>query len=284
MLVAQSDDDYRTWSTRHNQQVVQGLRSRGYSKRTWPDKPLISVIIPVLNREQTLEKTIRSVLNQEYENVELIIIDGGSSDRTPEILKKYDAYIDIWLTETDKGIYDAMNKGVRLAHGDWLYFLGSDDILLNALDKVAAYLKNQNEIYYGDVYLPTWHKIYDGPFTAYKLMKNNIPHQATFYPKHLFQKHYYDLKYKSAGDYYFNIKCFNDANFRYLYMPILVAIFDDAGGISARIGDPDFEKDRPRVLREHFGKVMYYKYSVRKLLKKFEKNFLRKITHLRKNW
>jgi hypothetical protein len=145
------------------------------------------------------------------------------------------------------------------------------------MSRVTGYLEKHNEIYYGDVYLPNWNRIYDGPFSAYKLMKNNIPHQAIFYPKTLFQKHSYDLKYKSAGDYYFNIKCFNDKDFRYVYIPVLVAVFDDVGGISAQIGDPEFEKDRPEILKEYFGRAMYFMYMLRLILCNFERNVLRKI-------
>ncbi|ABQ27380.1 glycosyl transferase, family 2 [Geotalea uraniireducens Rf4] len=256
-----------------------GLRCRGYLKKSWPGKPLISVIIPVLNRVGSLEETVRSVLHQQYDNVEIVVIDGGSIDGTVEIIKKYEDYIDYWCSNPDNGIYDAMNKGARAASGDWLYFLGSDDILLNVLHKVAAYLQKENEVYYGDVYLPKWHKIYDGPFTPYKLMKINIPHQATFYPQALFRKHSYDLKYKSAGDYFFNLVCYNDQDFTYVYLPILVAIFDDAGGVSATAGDPDFERDRCHILKEYFGRFIYYQYVLRKALKYIERNLIRKVVH-----
>jgi glycosyltransferase involved in cell wall biosynthesis len=256
-----------------------GLRNRGYYKKTWPGKPLISVIIPVLNRIGTLEETIKSVIHQQYDNVEIVLIDGGSTDGTLEIIEKFDDYIDYWCSAPDNGIYDAMNKGVRVASGDWLYFLGSDDILLNVLHKVAVHLQHTNEVYYGDVYLPKCHKIYDGPFTPYKLMKNNIPHQATFYPKSLFNKHIYDLKYSSAGDYFFNLICFNDHEFSYIYLPILVAIFEDAGGVSAIAGDPDFERDRCSILKKNYDSFLYNKYLLRKALKYIDRNVIRNVVH-----
>ena len=234
-----------------------GMRCRGFFKKSWPDKPLISIIIPVLNRVGVLDEALRSVLHQKYENVELVVIDGGSTDGTLELIRKYDACIDIWSSQPDNGIYDAMNKGARLAGGDWLYFLGSDDVVLNVLHRVAYFLRKENEVYYGDVYLPTMHRIYDGRFTPYRLMKNNIPHQATFYPKALFLKHSYELKYKSAGDYFFNITCYNDRDFAYVYIPVLVAIFDDTGGVSAIDGDPEFDQDFNSILKEHFGRFKY---------------------------
>jgi len=89
--------------------------------------PLISVITVVLNGEKYLEETILSVINQTYPNVEYIIIDGGSTDSTMDIIKKYEDKIDYWISEKDKGIYDAMNKGIRTSTGYWLNFMNAGD-------------------------------------------------------------------------------------------------------------------------------------------------------------
>lgn len=107
-----------------------GLRTRGYFKQSRDKKPLISVITVVFNGEAYLEETILSVINQDYDNVEYIIIDGGSTDGTPDIIQKYQEAIDYWVIENDAGIYDAMNKGIVCALGDIVGFLNSDDILL----------------------------------------------------------------------------------------------------------------------------------------------------------
>jgi len=115
-----------------------GLRTKGYFKApmnlfgeqsgTSVQKPLISIITVVFNGEQLLEKTIQSVINQTYDNVEYIIIDGGSTDRTIEIIQKYEHAIDYWISENDKGIYNAMNKGISLATGAWVNFMNGGDI------------------------------------------------------------------------------------------------------------------------------------------------------------
>src|SRR5882757_1386619 len=90
-------------------------------------KLLVSVITVVYNGASTLEDTIRSVAGQTFRDFEFLIVDGGSKDATIDIIKKYPDTVTRWISEPDKGVYDAMNKGIRLAEGEWLYFLGSDD-------------------------------------------------------------------------------------------------------------------------------------------------------------
>jgi glycosyltransferase involved in cell wall biosynthesis len=103
------------------------------------DRPLFTVVTVVFNGEKELESTLLSVLNQSYRNLEHIIVDGRSTDGTLGILRKYEAAIDYWVSEQDQGIYDAMNKGIRLARGEWLYFLNCGDRLVDSevLEKVA---------------------------------------------------------------------------------------------------------------------------------------------------
>ncbi len=113
----------------------------------------ISVVTVCFNSEKTLEQTIQSVINQSYKNVEYIIIDGGSTDGTLDIIKKYEHYISYWVSEPDKGTYDAMNKGIRQASGDLVAFLNSDDwYSMDALQRVAMKYKRTNaDILYGDL-------------------------------------------------------------------------------------------------------------------------------------
>ena len=97
-----------------------GLRTKGRVKGTGHNRPMISVITVVLNGERYLEETILSVINQTYKYLEYIIIDGGSTDKTVEIIKKYENQIDYWISQKDNGIGEAFNKGVRLAKGDYI--------------------------------------------------------------------------------------------------------------------------------------------------------------------
>lgn len=132
----------------NNTEIKGGQRTKGILKHGTNEKPLISIITVVLNGEKYLEKTILSISKQTYKNVEHIIIDGGSSDRTLDIIRKYEDLIDIWISEKDKGLYNAMNKGIALSNGDFIGFVGSDDYLYhNTLEKLA-HASKQREIDY----------------------------------------------------------------------------------------------------------------------------------------
>ena len=106
-----------------------GLRTKGYFKTSLEGKPLITVVTVVFNGDKFLEETILSVINQSYDNIEYIIIDGGSTDSTLGIIKKYQHAIDYWVSEKDVGIYDAMNKGIIVSHGEFIGFVNADDFI-----------------------------------------------------------------------------------------------------------------------------------------------------------
>ena len=108
-----------------------GLRKLGHFKKSSKENPLITIITVVYNGEKFFEKTIQSIINQSYKNIEYIIVDGGSTDHSIEIIKKYENKIDYWVSENDEGIYDAMNKGIILSKGDYIGFVNSDDYLYN---------------------------------------------------------------------------------------------------------------------------------------------------------
>lgn len=109
-----------------------GLRLQGFFKTSSDDKPLITVVTVVYNGAEFLEETIKSVIEQTYDNVEYIIVDGGSTDGTLDIIQRYEDAIDYWVSEPDKGIYDAMNKGIDLGSGCWLNFMNAGDMFFSA--------------------------------------------------------------------------------------------------------------------------------------------------------
>ncbi len=278
MLTVSTPPDSGTLSVK----PLGGLRFAGYEKAGSPERPLISVIIAVLNRSAALEHAIRSVLYQQYENIELIIIDGGSIDGSLEIIQKYNDCIDYWVSEPDGGIYYALNKGIEASKGDWLYFLGSDDVMLNCLHTLAACFTDPYCVYYGDVYYPTPHKLFGGEFSTYRLMNCQIPHQATFYPKNLFKKHRYNTDYISAADYVFNIECYNDTEFTYKFVPILVAVYEDTLGFSTLDRDSKFKEEKNMLLKKYFSKSAYRNYTLRTYVKNIDRYFLRKLLKMLK--
>ena len=107
-------------------------------ERITKENALVSIITVVRNNEKYLEETIKSVLDQTYKNFEFIVIDGNSTDKTLDIIKKYDNEINYWISEDDKGIYDAFNKGLDLAKGKYIVFVNSDDILTNNAIKMLS--------------------------------------------------------------------------------------------------------------------------------------------------
>jgi putative colanic acid biosynthesis glycosyltransferase len=177
--------------------------------------PLISIITVVYNGEKTLEKCIRSVINQSYKNIEYIIIDGNSSDRSLDLINKYADRIHYWVSEKDSGIYDAMNKAINIAKGDWLYFLGSDDYLF-APDTISSIFPTQDSPEYslimGNV-IDDQGNMFSSNISWKTNLFNTVHHQSAFYRKKLFNEFRYSLESKVVADYELNyiiaLKCFD---------------------------------------------------------------------------
>lgn len=211
----------------------------------------ISIIIPTYNSSSTLERCLESMAIQTFRDFEVLIMDGVSKDDTLLIAQSFTDKIPSLriLSEPDKGIYDAMNKGIRAAKGEWLFFLGSDDWLYesNTLEQVAAQLDDRYEMVYGNVYRsymenPVWGEEFD----LYLLTKKNICHQGIFYRKSIFDKiGVYDLAYKVMADYLLNLRLFLDKGIAKRYMNVTVAHFSK-GGLSS-LGLNDSEQIRART-------------------------------------
>jgi glycosyltransferase involved in cell wall biosynthesis len=212
----------------------------------------ISIITVVRNGADTLESCIQSVIGQAYRNIEFIVMDGGSTDGTPDILRRYDSKITFWNSESDSGIYDAMNKGMRHVTGERILFLGSDDTLSADLRTVAPFLIHDDTIYYGDAYWPGRQRLYDGLFTATKLARTNICHQAVFYPRAVFNKYSFNLRYSLQADWELNMRCFSDPEFRFQYIPVQIAVYNDLEGLSSVKRDLALEQDYIALMWRHF--------------------------------
>jgi glycosyltransferase involved in cell wall biosynthesis len=151
--------------------------------------PLISIIIPTYNAGETLRQCLESIVVQDYERFEVLIMDGLSTDETINIVNSYSKKFPSikCFSQNDDGIYDAMNKGVMMAEGEWVYFLGSDDTLYSDRTLTEVVLQfGEEEVIYGDVYSSRFNGRYDGEFDVKKIREKNICHQSIFFKKKLF--------------------------------------------------------------------------------------------------
>ena len=253
-ILKNQDKKYPTtlFCTPNEKTIAQGgLRKRGYFKASYVDKPLLSVITVVFNGENFLEKTIQSVLSQPYDNIELLIIDGGSKDGTLEIIQKYDDQIDYWVSEPDKGIYDAMNKGIDIALGKGLFFLNAgdffvDDVIMDTL-QIPSYLPVKS--------INSRGKLVDMKITDIKL---GLPicHQGIVFEK---KDIHYDVRYRMSADYDYYL------NHGYKYLDFSQTdgyVFYDTTGVSstnikARLYDVG------KIIYKHFGVIAMVNYAVR---------------------
>lgn len=199
--------------------------------------PIITIITVVRNCEQTIENTLLSIINQNYPNIEFIIIDGASTDNTKVIIRKYEKFIDFWLSEPDKGIYDAMNKGISLASGDFVIFMNGgdefhdDNTCKNIFDKrnIQTY-----DVIYGDFIAKDDKndtKILIKAKPIEHIWKGMVfSHQSAFIRLNILRKYPFDLKYRIVADFNQIINIYlNNGNFLYIPHPFsLVTI----GGLS----------------------------------------------------
>mgnify|MGYP006091062839 CR=1 FL=1 len=242
----------------------------------------ISIITINYNDKQGLEKTINSVLNQTHKDLEYIVIDGGSNDGSKELIKQNNSKITYWVSEKDKGVYDAMNKGIEKATGDYLLFLNSGDYLYD--DNVFEEISNQSNnavLIVGNTCLPDKNgKIikYDNLTVDY-LAKYSVNHQTVFFKNEIFKKYKgYNLDYKMAADYDLILRVLIDAGFKYQYIDVVVANYD-LNGISSQESSIELmakEKQQirlaiyPQFVWDRFNEMNSLRYELKNLyLSKF---------------
>lgn len=184
------------------------------------DLPLITVVTVVFNGADVIEETIKSVIYQNYPNIEYIIIDGGSTDNTLNIIRRYEKSIDYWISEPDAGIYDAMNKGVKLASGSWINFMNAGDVLNGAnVFEVMGVNNPEVQIYYSDTILVNKNKRF--------LAKANVRakafiHQSMIYRTDLHKRFglYLSVPKVTISDYLFFYNIWREENAIKLSFPI----------------------------------------------------------------
>jgi len=232
--------------------------------------PKISVGIVVYNGVEYIGKALESVVGQTYKNIELVVVDGGSDDGTREVLNDYARYISVLVCEQDQGIYDAMNKVCTRATGDWLMFLGCDDVLLDTFSRMPVLMNRRDAVYHGDVIKRSNGTIYGGEFSKFRLTRHNICHQALFYPRSVYRKYSYSLKYRWQADHAYNLKLVGDG-IPFIHAGVVVSIYNDEGRSAS--GDADFMRDQVMLIRESCGSL----YALIEVLRRMGGRLVRRI-------
>lgn len=224
-----------------------GLRTVGYFKRQHlKHLPVVTVITVVYNGRTYLKEAIRSVLYQTYPNVEYIIIDGGSTDGTLDIVREYEDRIDYWVSEKDNGIYDAMNKGIQLSLGQMIGILNSDDWYeLYAIERALDTMSINSEIGLVHGAMNRWS--HDGRLESTYGWKEKrysdilfmpFNHPTCFFRKEVYEKlGTFDTSFRTAADYDFSLR-FKKAEYKSIYIDDVLANFCKGGVTSCDRGFP----------------------------------------------
>lgn len=221
----------------------------------------VSVITACYNAQDTIEDTIRSVANQTYPDIEYIIIDGASKDKTLEIANKYKDKVSVLISEPDSGVYNAMNKGINAASGDLIFFLNADDIFINetVIENFVKFAENNKQglilgnIILLDKYNGTVFHEKQPLIDNIQLLKSTVFHPATFFKKEVFEKYgLYNEENKIASDYewYLNYFVKNKGDYAYLDKP--VTIFSMSGISSNEEHSKLHQAERKQIQQKYF--------------------------------
>lgn len=203
----------------------------GMKKNSSPNKPLVTIITATFNATEYLPRTIKSIRDMAYDNVEWIIVDGASKDGSVELIRQNEDVIDYWISEPDGGIYDAWNKGVLLASGDWIAFLGAGDsykpdainVYMNAISSLTIKpdLLSSQVQFVNNIGLV---KRVKGESFTWELFKKymTIAHVGALHHRSLFEKHgLFNTSYTSSGDYELLMRC--GENLKSTYLDVVTA-------------------------------------------------------------
>ncbi len=229
----------------------------------------VTIVTVTFNAALHLEQTIQSIINQDYPNIEYIIIDGGSTDGTVDIIKRYEKNLTYWASEPDSGIYDAMNKGIDVATGEWINFMNAGDSFCekSTVSKIKAYLAEEIDILAGAInYIASGKSELKKPLGAdYKYDGMFCWHQAMFTKTALMKKFKFDTNLQLAADYEFTLKCYESGHiFKFIDLPIANFIeggFAESNPILGRIEDMFIQS---KYLRNNMESI-YGKHSYSRL-------------------
>lgn len=197
-----------------------------------PQKVTFTIVTVSYNCCTLIEKTIESVLQQDCCDKEYIVIDGGSTDGTTEIIKKYEQYLTFWCSEPDGGIYQGMNKGLSHAQGQWILFLNAGDIFSNknVLTNVLPFTENKkDDILYGDIFtLKNNERVIKRALEPCNKQRMFFCHQAVFVRTELMKAHPFDTRFKMSADFYFFKFCYLTKK-KFQHIPVTVSVYDRTG-------------------------------------------------------
>ena len=227
----------------------------------------ISVITVNLNNKEGLEETLKSIRVQSYPKLEHIVIDGGSTDGSLDIIRQHEKNIAYWISESDKGIYHAMNKGIEVAAGDYLLFLNSGD-RLNEPDTISAAeaeLKDA-DIVYGNIIPTGSNKDMDrwkpGPFTLFDFYKSTLPHSSTFVRKQvILELGKYNEKYMISSDFDFFLRAFLSGKYSFRYIDVDISVFNKEGISNKPENKKIVEKERRNIIETNFPEAVLPDYD-----------------------
>lgn len=255
------------------------IRTRDNCKQSEPNRPLVSVITVVLNGEKYLEQTIKSVLSQTYNNIEYIIIDGQSTDKTLDIIKKHETKIDYWLSEKDGGIYDAMNKGINLAKGEIIGILNADDFYSPdaILNVTNTFLKTDADVLHGDIILLNNDiQTRMQPEIQKMMQQPSVFHPTCFVKKQVYSRiGDFNTDYKISADYDFLLRCLK-SNFKFEYISQVLTYFRP-GGMSASCAS---NLEGYKIMKFH--QTGFHQAVAWRALKCYIKTFIKKVINLGK--
>ena len=218
----------------------------------------VSIITVSYNSEKTIEETIISVLNQDHQNIEYIIIDGESNDNTLAIINRYREKIDIVISEKDAGIYDAMNKGIAQSSGHWIWFMGTGDVPLDgAVNTIIEKVKScdQSDLHAFCVELapplePGVPPFYKPIFSSALKWRNTLHHQGLLYKKSSISNLLYDTRFKVLADYHLNLRLWKNGASCICHDITVTRV--DSGGVSRTFNKQLYKEER-ELKRDVFG-------------------------------
>ena len=252
-------------------------------------QPFLSIVTINYNDAIGLERTMSSVLEQEYTDFEFIVIDGGSNDRSLDILRKVEEKLAYWVSEKDTGIYNAMNKGIAAAKGEFLLFLNGGDLLTSktALQDFISHPSFRGDIVYGDYKFEKGEKVYpDTLYPAY-FMKTSLPHQSTFFRKNVFEQlGNYDESYRMGGDRDFFIKAYLCGQYEFVHVPYFLSFFNLDGISNDEVHQKQKKEEDERMFKANYGalyddykKQLALEQELKRAKRKTVKGILKRIAH-----